>query len=222
MDGKGRVNKGKTYERKIAKILSNAFKTDVQRTGGSGAYRGIETAYNESETVGKSGFVGDLFFPNTHPMSLFNYELKNHDKVSVTNIIKSTGEMQTFINQVITDSTRLGGVGHTNPCLIIHVKNEDDYVLIPYEPHVYNQLVKDSLCSIIMLNHNINKLKFSNKENTDYIYHYQMILTNLDGFTKIDPKLVSKYYKNLNWNKFNKKIKGKEVNTDDMLSQLMK
>ena len=69
-NGHSRVSKGKNYERKVAKELSNAFKTDVERTGGSGAYRGIQTEYNNSEDEGKAGFVGDLFFPNDHPLSI--------------------------------------------------------------------------------------------------------------------------------------------------------
>lgn len=215
MDGSNRVSKGKSYERKVAKILSKGFKTDVERTGGSGAIRGIETEYNHSEEVGKNGFVGDLFFPKTHPMSIFNYELKNHAGVKLAHFFNSNGEIPSFLEQVTTDSRRLGGVGNTVPCLIVHVNREDDYVVIPFRGLVYKQLTEMGPAMITMLSYT------SERENKTY--RYQMMITNLKTFVKLDPNQTYQAYKNYDWNRLNHQtVKPKKINTTKLVQDFIK
>lgn len=211
--GRGAHNKGFSYERRIAKTLSKAFHTNVQRTGGSGAYRGIDTEYNQSEIHGENGFVGDLFFPKNHPMSVFNYELKNHDNVRFNQFFNSNGEIPSFVEQVTTDSNRLGGVGHSVPCLIVHIKREDDYVIIPFENHTYQKLAPLGQTMITVLSYQ--------NERTTMNYHYQVIVTTLDKFTQLDPMTTAKYYKNLDWNKFNHHLpKPKDVNVNNLVKDI--
>lgn len=216
MQGNGhtRVSKGKNYERKVAKELSNAFKTDVERTGGSGAYRGIQTEYNQSEEAGKVGFVGDLFFPNDHPLSIFNYELKNHDKVRLTNIFNNSGEIPSFLEQVITDSNRLGGVGATAPCLIIHVTREDDYVVFPYNASVYSDLVTKGPVMI--------KVMGFYQKRTGLTYRYQMLITNLNTFEQVNPEQIQQVYSKLDWDVLNHDLKpvNHEVDYDDLVDNI--
>lgn len=215
MDGSNRVSKGKSYERKVAKILSKGFKTDVERTGGSGAIRGIETEYNHSEEVGKNGFVGDLFFPKTHPMSIFNYELKNHAGVKLAHFFNSNGEIPSFLEQVTTDSRRLGGVGNTVPCLIVHVNREDDYVVIPFRGLVYKQLTETGPAMITMLSYT--------SEREDKTYRYQMMITNLKTFVKLDPNQTYQAYKNYDWNRLNHQtVKPKKINTTKLVQDFIK
>lgn len=215
MDGSNRVSKGKSYERKVAKILSKGFKTDVERTGGSGAIRGIETEYNHSEEVGKNGFVGDLFFPKTHPMSIFNYELKNHAGVKLAHFFNSNGEIPSFLEQVTTDSRRLGGVGNTVPCLIVHVNREDDYVVIPFRGLVYKQLTEMGPAMITMLSYT--------SEREDKTYRYQMMITNLKTFVKLDPNQTYQAYKNYDWNRLNHQtVKPKKINTTKLVQDFIK
>lgn len=215
MDGSNRVSKGKSYERKIAKILSKGFKTDVERTGGSGAIRGIETEYNHSEEIGKNGFVGDLFFPKTHPMSIFNYELKNHAGVKLAHFFNSNGEIPSFLEQVTTDSRRLGGVGNTVPCLIVHVNREDDYVVIPFRGSVYKQLTETGPAMITMLSYT------SERENKTY--RYQMMITNLKTFIQLDPNQVYKAYKDYDWNRLNHQtVKPKKIDATKLVQEFFK
>lgn len=215
MDGSNRVSKGKSYERKIAKILSKGFKTDVERTGGSGAIRGIETEYNHSEEMGKNGFVGDLFFPKTHPMSIFNYELKNHAGVKLAHFFNSNGEIPSFLEQVTTDSRRLGGVGNTVPCLIVHVNREDDYVVIPFRSSVYKQLTEMGPAMITMLSYT--------SERESKTYRYQMMITNLKTFIQLDPNQVYKAYKDYDWNRLNHQtVKPKEIDTTKLVQEFFK
>lgn len=215
MDGSNRVSKGKSYERKIAKILSKGFKTDVERTGGSGAIRGIETEYNHSEEIGKNGFVGDLFFPKTHPMSIFNYELKNHAGVKLAHFFNSNGEIPSFLEQVTTDSRRLGGVGNTVPCLIVHVNREDDYVVIPFRGSVYKQLTEMGPAMITMLSYT--------SERESKTYRYQMMITNLKTFIQLDPNQTYKAYKDYDWNRLNHQtVKPKKIDTTKLVQEFFK
>lgn len=207
--------KGFSYERKIAKILSKGFKTDVERTVGSGATRGISTEYNHSEEIGKNGFVGDLFFPKTHPMSIFNYELKNHAGVKLVHLFNSNGEIPSFLEQVTTDSHRLGGAGNTVPCLIIHVNREDDYVVIPFRGVIYKQLVENGPAMITMMSYK--------SEREDKTYRYQMIVTNLKTFMKLNPQQTYEAYKDYDWDRLNhQEVKPKKINTDKLVQNFIK
>lgn len=211
--GRAAHNKGFSYERKIAKTLSKGFKTDVERTGGSGATRGIETEYNHSDTIGKNGFVGDLFFPQTHPMSIFNYELKNHAGVKLIHFFNSNGEIPSFVEQVVTDSNRLGGVNHSVPCLIIHVNREDDYVVIPFEPVTYESLTKAGSTMITLLSYK--------QERTGNTYRYQVIVTNLTNFMTLDPTTTYHQYHHLDWNRLNHNLATpKDKSVDEILGDL--
>lgn len=211
--GRSSHNKGSSYERKIAKTLSKGFKTDVERTGGSGSYRGICSEYNHSDTIGKNGFVGDLFFPQTHPMSIFNYELKNHAGVKLIHFFNSNGEIPSFVEQVVTDSNRLGGVNHSVPCLIIHVNREDDYVVIPFEPVTYESLTKAGSTMITLLSYK--------QERTGNTYRYQVIVTNLTNFMTLDPTTTYHQYHHLDWNRLNHNLATpKDKSVDEILGDL--
>lgn len=211
--GRAAHGKGSAYERKIAKTLSKGFKTDVERTSGSGATRGIETEYNHSDIIGKNGFVGDLFFPQTHPMSIFNYELKNHAGVKLIHFFNSNGEIPSFVEQVVTDSNRLGGVNHSVPCLIIHVNREDDYVVIPFEPVTYESLTKAGSTMITLLSYK--------QERTGNTYRYQVIVTNLTNFMTLDPTTTYHQYHHLDWNRLNHNLATpKDKSVDEILGDL--
>lgn len=214
MDGRGKQSKGKNFERKVAKEFSLHYKTNVSRTAYSGATRGIETQYNHSDQTGNMGFVGDLFFPADHPMSIFNYELKNHDSVKFTQFFNSNGEIPSFMEQVTTDSSRLGGVGHTVPCLIIHIKRENDYALFPFKASVYQVLAKE--------HDNVLATMISyTQERTETINRYNMIVTTLDNFMSLDPDFMYQQYKNFNWDSLNThEIKHKKVDLNKLIDEV--
>lgn len=200
--GRGAKSKGSSYERQIAKKLSNMFKVSVSRSAYSGAKRGLETQFNTGQS-NDYGFVGDLYFPKGHPMSIFNYELKNHDSVKFNQFFYNTGEIPSFLEQVTTDSERLGGVNHSVPCLIIHIKRQDDYVIIPYEIHTYADLVKHSPVMITLMSYQ--------NERTQQLFRYQMLITTLKAFGQLNPKAMYQRYHTLNWNKLNHFKKSKKT-----------
>lgn len=211
--GRSAKNKGSNYEREIAKKLSEMFHTNVQRTGGSGAYRGIDTAYNHSNTHGDRSFVGDVYFPTEHPLSVFNFELKNHEGVKLSHLFNNSGEIPSFLQQVTTDSRRLGGVGSSVPCLIVHVTREDDYVVIPYTPYAYVELSKCGNAMITMLSYDDKRL--------DHHYRYQVVVTNLNTFGCLDPIKTKEVYQNYDWEVLNHfKETTKETNPNDYIDKM--
>lgn len=185
------------------------FHTNVQRTGGSGAYRGIDTAYNHSNIHGDRSFVGDIYFPSEHPFSIFNFELKNHAGVKLSHIFNNNGEIPSFLQQVTTDSRRLCS---SVPCLIIH-SDRDDYVVIPYTPHTYVELTKHGSAMITMLSYDDKRL--------DHHYRYQVIVTNLNTFGCLDPIKVKEVYQNYDWDVLNHfKDTVKETNPNDYIDKM--
>lgn len=201
--------KGGQYERQIAKKLSSMFKVNVSRSAYSGAKRGLETDFNTGQS-NDYGFVGDLYFPKDHPMSIFNYELKNHDSVKFSQFFYNNGEIPSFLEQVTTDSERLGGIYHSVPCLIIHIKRQDDYVVIPYEVHTYAELVKNSPVMVTLLSYQ--------NERTQQLNRYQMLVTTLKAFGQLNPQTMYDRYHHLDWNKLNHfETKRTTINIDKLL-----
>lgn len=211
--GRGAHTKGFAYERTMAKKFSKAFHTNVQRTANSGATRGVETQYNHADEVGKNGFVGDLFFPKGHPMSIFNYELKNHDSVKFTQFFNCNGEIPSFIEQVYTDSSRLGGPGHSVPCLVIHIKREDDYIVIPFRTMIYKQLALKGKALMALWSYK--------QQRTGKVFHYQVIITNLKSFTQVKPEDYYQAYKDYDYERLNHyEPKHKKVDIDKLVSEI--
>lgn len=211
--GRSAKSKGSNYERTIAKKLSEMFHTNVQRTGGSGAYRGIDTAYNHSEISMDRSFVGDVYFPAEHPMSVFNFELKNHEGVKLSQLFNSNGEIPSFLEQVTTDSRRLGGVGNSVPCLVIHVTRENDYVVIPFTSYAYVELTKQGSAMITMLSYDDKRL--------DHHYRYQVIVTDLNTFGCLDPVKTKEVYQNYDWEVLNHfKDTTKETDPNDYIAKM--
>lgn len=207
--GRSAKNKGSNYERTIAKKLSEMFHTNVQRTGGSGAYRGIDTAYNHSNTHGDRSFVGDIYFPSEHPFSIFNFELKNHAGVKLSHIFNNNGEIPSFLQQVTTDSRRLC---NSIPCLIIH-SDRDDYVVLPFTPYAYAELTKHGSAMITMLSYDDKRL--------EHHYRYQVIVTNLNSFGFLDPLKIRDVYQNYDWEVLNHfKEASKETNPNDYIDKM--
>lgn len=208
--GRSAKVKGSDYERTIAKKLSEMFHTNVQRTAGSGAFRGVATTYNHSEISGDRSFVGDIYFPSEHPFSIFNFELKNHAGVKLSQIFNNNGEIPSFLQQVTTDSRRLG---NSIPCLIIHVTREDDYIIIPFTNYAYVELTKHGNAMITMLSYDDKRL--------DHHYRYQVVVTNLNTFGCLDPIKTKEVYQDYDWEVLNHfKETAKETNPNDYINKM--
>ena len=212
-NGSSANNKGKTYERSVAKKLSDYFKTSVNRVPLSGAWRGNNNQYSLRDD---SNYIGDLFFPTGHPLSIFNYELKNHKEIKLRNFFSNNREIPQFMQQVTTDSYRLGGVGSSIPCLIVHVAREDDYVVVPYQIDMYKSLVDKEMPAMI------SRLGYTD-EMTGKSYTYLCIITNLASFGSQDADNLYKWYHKLNWDILNEKDDEpiSENDLDDLLGDII-
>ena len=192
-NGSAANNKGKTFERNISKKLSEYFKTSVNRVPLSGAWRGNNNQYALRDD---SNYIGDLFFPTDHPLSIFNYELKNHKEIKLRNFFMNNREVPQFMQQVVTDSNRLGGVGKSIPCLIVHINREDDYVVLPYQKDMYKSLISNNLPA------NISMLGYTD-EMTGRTYKYLSIITNLSSFGAQSADSLYRWYHQIDWDKLN-------------------
>ncbi len=98
---KRRVNskrKGSNFERKIAKILNERFKTkEFSRTPGSGAF-----ATSHKNLPKNLQIQGDLITPTTFP---FVIECKNGYDVQLDDLFKRKSDFKSFISQAQNDAS---------------------------------------------------------------------------------------------------------------------
>lgn len=188
--GRGATNKGKNYERAIAKKLTQLTGVQFNRTAYSGA--------RSTDDLSERTFVGDLFSEDNTIWSRFNFELKNHDNVGINNIVFNNGEVPSFVKQCVIDSAR----NHTIPCLIIHILRVGDLVLVPYDSNLFSDLIqiKSRYLFSTLLGYE-DKRQSINKE-----YHFMVM--DLDTFGSLDAKQLEPYtnkvkitYDSLNINK---------------------
>lgn len=201
--GRGARNKGSSFERSICKKLTNLTGYKFNRTAYSGATH---------QDIVSANFVGDIYAENGNPYHMFNYELKNHDIVTLNNIVLCNGELPLFLKQVITDTQRLGFT--TLPCLIIHIKRWKDLVVIPYNSDLYSE-ISETLGFVLKV-----PMKFTD-ERLGITYRYDFLVTTLEVFADIDDDILFAYVKCTmnNWNKYNKCLES-EIKTDSIQDTL--
>lgn len=174
--------KGKTFERDIVKLFTKNYQVQVNR----GAYSGANHLNGNVER----SFVGDVFFPASHPLSLFNFELKNHDTIQFSNIIKGNKELPSFLEQVMTDTNRLLSVGYKSiPCLIIKVKRDGIYVTLPFSDTIYTELCNSNELAVK------HRLSYNDKRHK-IIKQYDVLTTTIGGFMKLNVTTLVNAYKN--------------------------
>lgn len=207
--GRSAVTKGKSYERKIAKTLSQAFKINVNRTAGSGNWRGIDSGYGNYQqgycNQAENALTGDLFFPTGTP-NPFSFELKCHDKFHLSNIFNNNGEYPTYLAQCVLDSRR----SKHAPCLILHEKNSDDYVVIPDSEQAYQHLLAQQL-PVMRLRSSYYDERLAEPQ------YFDMLVTNLKGLCSFTLTQLNDYYQNIQWDKHNHKQTKEELNFDELI-----
>jgi len=121
MTDKKRVNskaKGSAYELKISKVLGNWWGEEFHRTPASGGLR-----WKEDNRV-----VGDIVTP---PTSVWPWvtELKKRENWEFTHLLKGTGEIESYWEQVCSDAQRSG----LKPMLIFSKNFCPDFLMLPIE-----------------------------------------------------------------------------------------
>lgn len=174
MNGHNRHVKGSKYERAIAKKLSEWTGVSYSRTMSSGAAG--------SEHGSDARLIGDIFSPIGYP-DPFNYECKNHDDVTIKNIVWGTGELNQFMEQVITDSHR----ADTIPVLIMHINHEADYVMLPYSNYLYQELSRKNELAFRVYN------GYQDKRLEQYI-SVDWLVTTMKGLLTLDSTEIFNTY----------------------------
>lgn len=129
MSAKKRINskqKGSEYERKIAKILSKWWGEPFHRTPMSGGLH-----WREDNRV-----AGDIVTP---PNSVYPWctECKKRNEWHLEQLLKSTGDVEKWWKQAVTDSERVG----LRPLLIFSKNFAPDYLMMKYDE--FNEIVDD-------------------------------------------------------------------------------
>ncbi|QEG13731.1 putative holiday junction resolvase [Bacillus phage vB_BspM_MarvelLand] len=183
--GKGSKVKGSKYELDIAKKLAAWSGEQVHRvpqSGAGGATWGADSRMN-----------GDIVFPVGSKNS-FVYECKKREGWGLHNLFLGTGQIKEWWEQVVTDARRMKEHGMA-PCLIFSKNRDKDYILIPYVPGIYGDL--------IMGNHPaaIQRISFDNiRKEPQY---FDVILTTLEGFTSFEPAHIFEVYQGMEWDVHN-------------------
>jgi len=116
--GKKRINsrnKGSEYERKIAKVLGAWWDEEFHRTPMSGGLHWAED----------NRVAGDIVTP---PTSMYPWvtELKKREEWEFDHLLKGTGEIEKYWQQVVRDSERTG----MKPMLIFSKNHAPNYLMI--------------------------------------------------------------------------------------------
>lgn len=119
MPGKKSSDKGKTFERRIAKVLSDWCGIELIRTPMSGAWQGTS-----GDILPKSR---SQFFP-------FLIECKNQEDWSLEQLLAGVGPFQSWLKQVYQEMERDVAMGHEcKSFLLIFTRNhKPDYIAMSY------------------------------------------------------------------------------------------
>ena len=118
--GKRSKRKGKTYERRCAKILKEFTTVNFRSTPGSGGFN------KQGVSIREELFCGDLI--SDSPKFRYCIESKNRDSFSWTAILKSpeTAEFTKWWHQCVEDAKTVG----LEPLLFFKPNNRDDFIVM--------------------------------------------------------------------------------------------
>ncbi len=177
-------DKGSSYERKVAKILTEWTGEEVHRVPASGGLR-----WGADQRV-----AGDIVFPANSSNS-FVYECKKREEIELKHLFLNIGSIKDYWQQVVTDSRRMKEHG-MSPCLIFSKNRDKDYVIIPYVEHIFKQLQAT--------NHPVANQYISFEDKDGLTNRFDVILTTLDALTSfVYPSEIFDTYRNLDWDKEN-------------------
>lgn len=118
--GKRSVRRGKTYERRCAKILTEFTSTNFRKTPGSGGFN------KQGLSIREELFCGDLICDKS--TFLYCIEAKNREEFSFTALLKSpeTAAFTKWWYQCVTDAKAV----NLKPLMFFKPNNRDDVIVL--------------------------------------------------------------------------------------------
>lgn len=180
--GSGSLNKGKAYERKTAKMLSEWWTPyKFSRVPQSGAYRGA----NESE------FAGDIA---TDPASKFPFviECKHREgQWTLESAVLNRHEIGVWWQQVVGDARRV----KRSPLLIFTRNYAEDFVMVPYLEGVYEVLLQKR--------HPVMRTVITYKDATTLKEEsFDVLVTTFTGFSTLRRQYLIDLYTGPEWESY--------------------
>lgn len=122
--GRKSKRKGKTYERRCAKILTEYTNTNFRKTPGSGGFN-----KQGGVTIREELFCGDLICDS--PNFRYCIEAKNREEFSFTALLKSpaTAAFTKWWYQCVEDAKMVG----LEPLMFFKPNNRDDFIVMTLE-----------------------------------------------------------------------------------------
>lgn len=124
--GKRVKRRGKTYERRVAKILHEFTSIGFRSTPSSGGFNKLSET-----TIREELFCGDLICDN--PNFRYCVEAKNREKFSFTAILKnpSTAAFTHWWHQCVTDAKN----ANLEPLMFFKPNRQDDFLVMTHEEY---------------------------------------------------------------------------------------
>lgn len=193
--------KGDTFERKIAKELTEWWGYQFNRSPQSGG----------ASWGADNNAVGDIVTPAEANFPLV-VECKHREEWTIDNVLLNNREPHTWWEQVIHDS---GKVNKT-PCLIFTRNRAKSYVALPYDEEVYNDLREKEIpvMRTDFIIDNIRKDKF----------YYDVLITTMTGLTSFPPSYIISCYGKMDikpYRTVESNLSQESKNEDELISDLL-
>ncbi|WRW34660.1 RusA-like Holliday junction resolvase [Staphylococcus phage CF5] len=163
--------KGDTFERKIAKELTDWWGVQFNRSPQSGG----------ASWGADNNAVGDIVVPDYAGFPLV-IECKHRENWLIDNVLLNNKEPHTWWQQVVNDSSKVNKI----PCLIFTRNRAQSYVALPYIEDVYGD-IRDKDLPVMRTDfiiENIRKDKF----------YYDVLITTMSALTDFKPSYIREHY----------------------------
>lgn len=172
-------NKGATYERKVAKMMSDWWGGQFSRVPASGGLN-----WGADQRV-----AGDIVPP---PESGFPFviECKKREDWTFDHILLNIGTPKDWWQQVVMDSRRVNQV----PLLIFSRNRAKDFIMIPHEDEMYKSLQD--------IDYDVSRTAVTIENIRGEIQEFEVILTTFDTFIALGTETIKEYAKEVKWDKY--------------------
>ncbi|UPI12873.1 hypothetical protein [Bacillus phage SBSphiJ5] len=172
--------KGASYELKIAKLLTSWWGGGTfNRVPASGALH-----WGRDQRV-----AGDIVAPLEADFP-FVIECKKREEWTMDHILLDIGQPREWWEQVVVDARRVARV----PILIFSRNRAKDFIMIPYEPSMYDKLNAAEKTSMI------TTVSITNIR--DEVQYFDVIVSTYDALTKVPIAEVKEYAAAVDWDKY--------------------
>ena len=178
--GKKSKVKGASYELKIAKLLTSWWGAGTfNRAPASGALH-----WGRDQRV-----AGDIIAPPDAGFP-FVIECKKREEWTMEHILLDIGQPKEWWQQVVTDARRVEKV----PILIFSRNRAKDFIMIPYDPSMYDKLNANDKAAMI------TSVSITNIR--DEVQYFDVIVSTYDALTNVPTSEVKEYAAAVDWDKY--------------------